>query len=573
MQRLSLAQTHRPAWRQSAKNTGGRSAVLRRSTLALAISALLVTPPVLAQVITEFSATGTTGTFQINDPSLADIAQLSNPGGFTYNYNSQFFNPVTSGNYTFGTSKANFDTVIIVYAGSYNPAAPATNALVLNDDSGGAQSGLGLVNAGNCATPTFCSEVTRTLTAGTDYYIVTTTYNAGTPISGTVWYYVIGPGGVGVGGAPYVPPPPAVGVFNSVRNMGNYPAYGAARVIDATPGLLNLFTSLSGDRAVSNAASQTLPLLTGNSMIASRSALNAINGVIQARLATTRGQSSGDSIGTDKNFWIKPFGSKATQDDNDGVSGYKAETYGVAMGADAVIIPGLRLGGAFAYAGSNLNNRSSIARQSASIDIYQLVGYGSYSLDERTEINFQVDVGRNNNNGKRTIAFTNTQAKADYHSLTAHVGAGIGRSYAIAPQTVLIPSVRADYTWIRESSYTEKGAGVLNLDVDGRSAAAFVIGVEGKLAHQLNDRTMLTANLGVGYDTINERASITSAFAGAPGAAFITRGIDPSPWIGQGGFGMIYRTKQGLEINGRYDAEHRTGFLNHTASLRLRWDF
>lgn len=573
MKHLSPDHARHPAWRNCQENISSRSAAFRRNTLAMAVSALLVTPPALAQVITEFSASGTTGSFSIFDSSLGVIGQLSSPGASTYNYNSQFFNPVTSGNYTFGTSKADFDTVIIVYAGSYNPAAPATNALVLNDDSGGAQSGLGLVNAGTCATPSWCSEVSQPLTAGTDYYIVTTTYSAGTAISGTVWYYVIGPGGVGVGGAPYVPPPPSVSVFTSSSNMTNSPAYGAARVIDATPGLLNLFTSLSGDRAVSNAASQTLPLLTGHSMAASRSALNGINRVIQARLEANRGMSSGDVFGGDRNFWIKPFGSKATQGDSDGVSGYKAETYGVALGADAAINPALRLGVAFAYADSNIDNRSSIAKQSADVNVYQLVGYGSYSLDERTEVNFQVDVGRNNNNGKRTIAFTNTQAKSDYHSTTAHVGAGIGRSYAIAPQTTLTPAVRADYTWIRDSSYTEKGAGLLNLDVDGRSTEAFVIGVEGKLAHQLNERTTLTANLGVGYDAINENSSITSAFAGSPGAAFVTRGIDPSPWITQGGFGMVYRTKQGLEINGRYDAEHRTGFLNHTASVKLRWDF
>jgi len=541
-------------------------------TTFLLISGNAIAAPTLTEFTLNTGVAGvTTGTFSIGSGILASTGQLAGAGQ-TYNFASQTFTPSANGSYTFGMSSAPNDTVLILYSGSYNPASPAANVVALNDDSDG--SGAGGVAMGTCGgSAGLCPKMTENLTGSTNYYVVITTYSAGDPVTLPIGFYVYGEP-VGVGGAPPPPPPPpAVSVFTSSSNMINSPTYGAARVIDATPGLLNLFTSLSGDRAVSNAASQTLPLLTGNSMIASRSTLNVINGVIQARLAASRGKSSGDVFGGDKNFWIKPFGSRATQDDNDGVSGYKAETYGVALGADAAINPALRLGAAFAYAGSNISNRSSIARQSADVDVYQLIGYGSYSLDERTEVNFQLDFGRNNNNGQRNIAFTNTQAKADYHSTTAHIGAGIGRTYAVAPQTTLTPSVRADYTWIRDSSYTEKGAGLLSLDVDGRSAEAFVIGLEGKLEHQLNERTTLTTNLGVGYDTINERASITSAFAGAPGAAFVTRGIDPSPWIGQAGFGMAYRTKQGLEINGRYDAEHRSGFLNHTASVKLRWDF
>lgn len=366
---------------------------------------------------------------------------------------------------------------------------------------------------------------------------------------------------------------PGTRVVSAANLQGNSPARGAATVIDANPALLNLFSGLSGNTEVSNAASQTLPLLTGGSQIASQNALNGINRVIQARMSANRGMSSGDVFTGDKNFWLKPFGSRATQDTTQGVSGYKAETYGLAAGFDDAVSPSLRLGVAFAYAGSNIDSNSKVAKQSAKVDVYQLIGYGSYSLDERTEINFQVDAGRNVNDGKRTIAFTNTVAKSDYNSTSAHVGVGFARTYPISSRTSLVPSVRADYTWIRDDSYREKDAGLLNLDVNGRSTKSFIVGIDGKVAHQLNERTTLTANLGVGYDTINERSAITAAFAGAPGAAFVTYGIDPSPWIGQAGLGLVYQASNGVEVSGRYDAEHRTGFLNHTASMKVRWSF
>ena len=107
----------------------------------------------------------------------------------------------------------------------------------------------------------------------------------------------------------------------------------------------------------------------------------------------------------------------------------------------------------------------------------------------------------------------------------------------------------------------------------GRSTEALVIGVDGKVAHRLSDVTTLLANLGVGYDTMSKQAAISASFAGAPDAAFVTYGIDPSPWIVRGGVGAVYKARNGLEITGRYDAEYRESFLNQTVSAKLSWAF
>jgi len=58
-------------------------------------------------------------------------------------------------------------------------------------------------------------------------------------------------------------------VLVASNNTNNNPAFGAAAVIDANSNLLAIFTNanLSGDKAVSDAASQVLPLLTGGSMV------------------------------------------------------------------------------------------------------------------------------------------------------------------------------------------------------------------------------------------------------------------------------------------------------------------
>lgn len=367
----------------------------------------------------------------------------------------------------------------------------------------------------------------------------------------------------------YNNPAPSINVLGSVRNAGNRTAEGAATVIDNHSALSSLFSGT--DQQISEAVSQTLPLLTGGSQAAASNTLSGINRVIQARIESNRGLSSGDAFLGDKAFWMRPFGSWADQNDRGAVSGFDARTWGMALGADATLSNATRLGLAFAYANSNIDSNSSVAPQSADVSVYQLIGYGSHSLDASTELNFQIDAGQNKNKGQRILSFASAVASADYDSWTAHAGVGVARTLKLNERTQFIPSVRLDYTWIKDESYTETGAGALNLSVADRSTDELILGVDGKIAHQINDSTTLSANLGVGYDALSEQASITASFAGAPGAAFVTNGIDPNPWIARAGLGLSANAPSGMEITARYDAEYREDYLNQTASVKLRW--
>lgn len=368
-------------------------------------------------------------------------------------------------------------------------------------------------------------------------------------------------------------------VESIVRSAGNTPAAGAAQVLDqsfannSTSELAGHFVGLSSHQQVSEAVTQTLPLLAGASTGATSNTLSGINRVIQARQESNSGLSSGDVPAAEKNLWIKSFGSWADQSERSGVSGYDANTKGLAIGADTAVSDNARLGVAFAYAKTKVDSDSKIAPQDTEIDTFQLIGYGSYALSPDTELNFQVDAGQNKNQGKRHMPFANATAKSDYDSYSAHAGVGLGHTLRFSEQLSFVPSVRADYTWIGEESYHEKGADALDLGVDSRNAEELILGADGKLNYNLGPSTVLSANLGVGYDVINERASITSTYAGAPGAAFSTRGLDPEPWLGRAGLGLSHTLNNGTELSVRYDAESRSDFLNQGASVKARWNF
>lgn len=373
----------------------------------------------------------------------------------------------------------------------------------------------------------------------------------------------------------------ALTAVDAVDSNNNPSARGAAGALDTiidrgttNPNMQTLIDALGQlgtSQEVSDAVSQTTPLLTANTVLASRAALGGISRVIESRIASNRGMSSGDEFYGDRNVWLKPFGSWAEQDDRSSISGFDANTSGIVLGADGTVSDSTRVGVAFAYANSNIDGNSNVAPNSADVDMYQLLGYGSHSLDQNTELNFQVGIGQNNTQGKRDIRFLGETAKADYSSRLATAGIGLARTFELSEKTAFTPSVRTDYTWIKDESYTEKGSSA-NLKVDSQTTDQMIVGLDGKLSHEFMPGTSVLANLGVGYDVLNNNTSITSAFAAEPGTGFTTRGLDSSPWSQRGGLGLIHSTEQGVEVSLRYDTEHSEGFLNQTASVKLRWD-
>jgi hypothetical protein len=182
--------------------------------LLICAGALGAITPSQADVLTEFviqpSAPGyRVGDFFAGTERLDSIAGLS-AGSLDRRFVAQTFTPLASGTYTFGQSFSSRDSILILYQGSYDPANPSRNAIALNDDSDGL--GAGGVRMGVCGGSTareLCPKLSLSLTAGTDYVVVISTYHSryGQPPHGydvkvdpPVGFYVFGPAAVGVGG-------------------------------------------------------------------------------------------------------------------------------------------------------------------------------------------------------------------------------------------------------------------------------------------------------------------------------------------------------------------------------------
>ncbi len=381
---------------------------------------------------------------------------------------------------------------------------------------------------------------------------------------------------------------PGFSTVTDAAANGNGVGHGAAQVLDqiiavypTTYGPMNPVVEALGNLnggshnglTVSDAVTQTLPLLTGATGQVSADVLADINRIVQSRIEGNAGMNSGDTFAGDKRMWLKPFGSWAKQNDDQGVAGYKANSSGLAMGFDLPMSQASRLGLAVAYANTSVTGNSAVAPQSAKIDMYQLIGYGSYDMDQATLLSYQLDVGYNTNKGTRNIAFYDVVASSSYNSQVVHAGIGLGRSYPLSGDATFTPTARIDYTLVDDKAYTETGAGPLNLNVDSRNTSALLFSLDGKFANKLSNNMTLVANVGGAWDSTAKRATLTSAFAGAPTLPFVTEGIKPNAFTGHGGVGVVSTIDGGLELTVRYDLEGRSGFTNQTVSAKLRWSF
>lgn len=358
------------------------------------------------------------------------------------------------------------------------------------------------------------------------------------------------------------------------RTWGNRTAVAVGRLIENNERLTAIFdgANLITDQHINTAISQSLPLFNGAGARVAHSVMGDISRVVQSRLDAQRGLASGDDA-VGGQVWMKLFGSWAHQNARESISGFNAETSGMTIGTDRLVSDSLRLGGAFSYAQANVHSNASMAPQSAKISLFQLAAYGNLALDESTDLRFQLGAGRNSNKSMRNLAFVGDVASARYDSTTLYLGTALSRTIALGARTTLTPSLRADYARVRDEGYQESGAGTLNLSVQGRTAEQLLLGVDTRLGYRLDKHSSLSANAGIAYDALAKRDNLVAAFASVPDTTFIATGAKPQPWSLRGGVGYAYTTDGGTEINLRYDADVRQGFLNQTASLKALWMF
>ena len=331
---------------------------------------------------------------------------------------------------------------------------------------------------------------------------------------------------------------------------------------------LNALNALSGP-AQSNAIRQTLPVFLGGASQATYNTQRAFQQTVMSRLDAIRGMESGDYFATDRSIWMKPFGNVASQGGLNDVPGYRATGGGLAVGVDHKVSADASVGGVFAYSYNSIKGSGDTASNTLGINAFQLGVYGAYALTADTDFSYQVDLGINQNRETRSIGFMGLSAQANYFSSTAHVGAGVRKIVPVSDTVNAIPLFRLDYAAVNANSYSETGAGGLNLNVQSQTYQELMATTGLRGEYLATDRIKIIADALVGYNMLNTQAQVAASYSGG-GDRFVTQGFSGSPWLFSGGVGVVGYDKEGVELSARYDLQASpTGFLNQMASVRV----
>ncbi|MCT7492882.1 autotransporter family protein [Aliarcobacter cryaerophilus] len=341
-------------------------------------------------------------------------------------------------------------------------------------------------------------------------------------------------------------------------------------VYDNSPEVEDAFNRLSTDTQIARAVESTTPVATTSSIGAATQISNGISSIVTQRQnanISNSGLNSGDGMFSENNLWIKPFGSIGKQNSKDGINGFDLKTYGLGFGADTEIKDNSKLGLAFFYTNGSVDTNG--VSQKADLDVYTALVYGNVPIiDDKTNFLYQAGYSVQKTNTKRDV-FTGQTAEAKYNSKIASLDLKLMRDFQISDSFLLQPLVNTTYRHFTNPSYSESGAGALNLKVDKFTTSELIVGL-GTLAHyKITDNQKLIGSVNVGYDLQNKKQIVTSAYQGNVGTSFDTNGIDNGRWSYEAGIGYELDINKTNNINISYDYQAQgSKFSNNVISAK-----
>jgi len=347
--------------------------------------------------------------------------------------------------------------------------------------------------------------------------------------------------------------------------------------------LANLSTVLQSGGAVATTAAKTLAPqaeVLGAGVAAAGQVASAGTQAAGTRLAELRGlpDSAGFAAGghessKDKRGWISTFFRKASQDEDGGIAGYDSDTKGITLGFDAEVSEGVILGIMGSVMDTDVDG-DGVGNAQTDISSHQLGAYAGIEFG-KFNVDATLSYGRNSNDGTRSILLggNTLTAKSEYDSSQTSASV-IGSVPLKANNVTFTPRFGLSYTRVDTDTYTETGAGALNLTVNtddnSTTHGLFGLGISNTMDMEKGTLT-ITAGFDGRYALIADDVSANSSFAGG-GVSFTTNGIDTPDFTGIGSLGVSYDTGA-YELFAGYAHERSSDYAAHSArgGLKVKW--
>jgi uncharacterized protein YhjY with autotransporter beta-barrel domain len=273
-------------------------------------------------------------------------------------------------------------------------------------------------------------------------------------------------------------------------------------------------------------------------------------------------------------FWLNGFGQWGEYRAKPGYSSHDYSLYGSSLGYDQTFGNDLLLGVSVGLSRVEADFGSS--RGDGSVNAITGALYGSYSR-RNLFLEGVLSYGRNHFNNRRTVTIGALQSTAssshDGDAYSAYLAGGY--DYRLE-RTVLTPYAVLRYSHLAEESFSETGAGSLNLQVARRSTDSLISEMGLRAAHVVRlEKGSLVPELSFAwtYDFELDDQIITSSFAGASGATFSVRGENLARFGAIVGAGLTYANDLGFSTVLRYRGEFRDQQSAHGVLGELRYAF
>ena len=187
---------------------------------------------------------------------------------------------------------------------------------------------------------------------------------------------------------------------------------------------------------------------------------------------------------------------------------------------------------------------------------------------------YQVGYSLQKNDSSRLVTLTSDIASADYTSKTASLDLKVLRDYRVNDSLLLQPMVSTSYKHFSNPSYSETGAGALNLSVEKFTTTELLAGL-GTMAHfKIDDGSKIIANVNVDYDLHDKTTTVSSSYQGASGVTFDTDGIDNGRWSYDVGVAYENQIDDLSNINFSYNYQGKgSDYSNNVISAKYTYRF
>lgn len=381
--------------------------------------------------------------------------------------------------------------------------------------------------------------------------------------------------------------------------------YAAGNVTGNMAAMLSALDNMSSVAEIAAAIETMMPNMSAGLAEGSCALTGQGLTMISNRLGSMRSGFVGTGVSTGEmlngiGVWMQGLGSHIKQDARKGIEGYKANLFGTTIGADKVIGNHFRIGLAGGYGLACVKSKQS-GSPSDNINSFQGTLYGSFdSLDlnkarhagkksyeavrSQVENSWYVDgmfsFTQNNYDSRREIwlGADKYAAKAEHYGqqYSTSFEAGYKFVFQKTKNLEVTPFASLGYNYLYMNKYKEKGADVLNLNVQDEGFHQLEQGLGLKLAYPIAVKKAGTFIPSVKaawlYDYIGDRFESTASFAGG-GPSFTTKGAKPAKNGCLVGGELAFLNKGNVTVTGNYDLELKDEYQSHTYYGTVRYDF